>query len=558
MALTSAPEARAPLAATPVGQVEEHAFRVGSSLEVQGLRLGAAGTRRAACYRDDAEGRVIGLRFQVERLELAGLKPAVEREVRAGLAAPGEVLLQLDPIGRITGLALLDPPASPLVRDQLRSWATYSHFVQGEGLSWTDRGWDALGEVEDRYERRGAELTRTRRLLRRDALAPRLSGQLRARWGEEGALEALVGSETIELVLGGEQPSALTRETWLELRARSAMTSGALGAAQARLREVAWERHLVCEVDDAPRPGRPLAEHLPTLREGKVSLRELARTLRTQPGAVPAALRALRAGGFNAEGQRRLLAGLGQAETLEAQRALLSLARGELADELIATALSALGQQSFPLAETIEFLAEQSRLDAAEQPERQRWGTLGLGLVARHANEEDAANTAAILLSENLDAEAPRDQRLVILSALGNGGRELSFEAIAAHTEEGDAELRGRALFALRHVDVEEAQLLLTSGALEDPEPLVRTEAVQGLALRGPTPETLATLRAVLRRDQREQVRLAAVDGLSAWLTQRTGELDPETEQALRESLAEAGGDPSEAVRTAAAEGLRG
>lgn len=144
------------------------------------------------------------------------------------------------------------------------------------------------------------------------------------------------------------------------------------------------------------------------------------------------------------------------------------------------------------------------------------------------------------------------------LSAIGNGGREVAFEAVAGHVDDEDAEVRARALFALRHVDVEEAQLLLRNGALADRAASVRREAIHGLTLRGPTPDAVATLTQALRQDTSAEVRVEAAAGVSNWLALRSAELDVEQQTALRGLLQEAQRDANEAVRDTAQAGLRG
>ena len=209
-----------------------------------------------------------------------------------------------------------------------------------------------------------------------------------------------------------------------------------------------------------------------------------------------------------------------------------------------------LGQASEPLPEVVSYFGAQIQ---AEGGERQGWAIQGAGLLASVTGDEQAQTSLVDALESQL-GDGKREA--LALSALGNAGVARSFELIGTYLSADEPALRAEAVFALRNQHSEEASESIRQALSDDPEPLVRKEALRALSHRAA--ETHAPLAVEALKDSDVTVRLEAVKTLSAWLQSEEGELEAEVEANLHQVLKSAQGDEDSAVRDAASQVLAG
>ena len=531
----------------------------------EGLALG--GSVEVRCYAAGPGGYLLGERYRLQ----------AEADGHAALAAAAsrEVLLQLDEQGQLLELAL-PPDADPDTRNLLRTLVVARRVVLPRQVSerWQAIGEDTTGRFVAEYRREGEEVRRVRAyeaLHARQAadaevsVAGELGGLLRA----DGRAERWAGEELIRVgapALPGQAAQSLSVRssyawTWVA-EGRFDDPAGALSAVEGALGPAAWTLGLAGELggerQTAPlRPFDELAAELARISLGSsedftqaapglfVELRE--RFLR-DPAAVARAALMARRRGDDLRLRSTLIDALGSAGTPAAQRELLAL-RGEVEDELLPSVYLGLAEATQPLPEVVETLQAEGREPGARRDHARR----AQGWLASRAVDPLLRQALAAELEGSLGESAPEDR--VILEALGNAGQARSLPAIQSYLEAEEPESRAAAAAALRKLSVEQAGALL-EGALADPSPAVRVEAVRSLGSQPPAPAALSALGRVLRQDPDARVGLEAIETLAGWL-EGQGEAGPERAQ-IKALLEAATRSVEEAIATRAREVLEG
>lgn len=277
----------------------------------------------------------------------------------------------------------------------------------------------------------------------------------------------------------------------------------------------------------------------------------LARLVAERPAAIADVLDALKHdSGLGLTARTELVAALAEADTPEAQRALLDIARDAALEppDLRQTATMRLGLSDDPTEETVEGLSELAR---SSEGEGKSTAALMLGSAARRAAEgvdeaqRAVADQAVDQLVESLqNADDPQEAALY-LEALGNSHDPAVFEHTRDALESESTQVRASALSALRNLEGAEVDAVIGEMARNDPASDVRLKAVDVLRQRPATEASRDTLGAIIKQDEDEFVRGQALEVIAA-------QGPPEVSKPLLEWAAQ--NDSSEALRKVASE----
>jgi HEAT repeat protein len=526
------------------------------------LDMRGRGRLISTCYSVQGGQALLGQRVILDRFEGQGLREGQVEAVRAELAQGPEVLVRVNERGEILGMSL-EAVQGRQARNLLRSWLSAQQIVLAgsPSASWEAAGSDPTGACVDHYRsvaevKAGVEVERTRSFNPGQAQNPVASGAVKALLRADGLTLQLRGSEAIGIG-GGETKAApvrYTRQHELDFVSESTLDAEALAAALAGLRTTKWETQLALESESGPAPTEARSTHelLQLLaadsRQGFFALR---RRLQQNPSEAELLAAAAINPAYSIQQRASILDLLGAVETPESQRALLSVAKFETLEEaLLPNVFLSLGQAQKPLPEVVSYFGAQIQAAAGE---RQGWAIQGAGMLASVTGDEQAQSS----LVDAIESQLGNGKREALaLSALGNAGVERSFELIGTYLAADEPTLRAEAVFALRNQHSEEASESIRQALSDDPEPLVRKEALRAISHRAP--ETHAPLAVKALEDTDVTVRLEAVKTLSAWLQSEEGEVEAEVEANLHEVLQSAQSDADPAVREAASQVLAG
>lgn len=526
------------------------------------LDLRGRGRLVSTCYSVQGGQALLGQRVILDRFEGQGLREGEAEAVRAELARGPEVLVRVSERGEILGMSL-EAVEGRQARNLLRSWLSAQQIVLAgnPSASWEAPGSDPSGACVDRYRSvaqtgEGLRVERTRSFTPGQAQNPVASGAVEVLLRADGLTLQLRGSEAIGIG-GGETKAApvrYTRQHELDFVSERTLGAEELAAALAGLRATKWETELALESESGPAPSETRSTHelLQVLaadsRQGFFALR---RRLQQNPSEAELLAAAAINPAYSIQQRASILDLLGAVETPESQRALLSVAKFEALEEaLLPNVFLSLGQARKPLLEVVSYFGAQ--IQGAEG-ERQGWAIQGAGLLASVTGDEQAQASLVDAIESQLGSGK---REALALSALGNAGVERSFELIGTYLAADEPTLRAEAVFALRNQHSEEASESIRQALSEDPEPLVRKEALRAISHRAP--ETHAPLAVEALKDADVTVRLEAVRTVASWLQSEEGELEAEVEANLHQVLESAQEDADPAVREAVSQVLAG
>jgi hypothetical protein len=215
----------------------------------------------------------------------------------------------------------------------------------------------------------------------------------------------------------------------------------------------------------------------------------------------------------NSLAMRLVTGALATAGHEQAQAALSSVLQARVNEELVALYLiPTLAMVDAP-SELTEATLRELALHAPG-PRIVASAQLALGTMARSLKEDhpDRAGKIVTWAVRELEAGASEDTRRHFLLVLGNAGAPGALPAIQKFLGDPDAAVRAAAVGALRFIDSDQAEALITRALGSDSEPDVRAEAVRVFAYRSVTQPAFQAIVGALRADESASVRLAALN----------------------------------------------
>ena len=214
---------------------------------------------------------------------------------------------------------------------------------------------------------------------------------------------------------------------------------------------------------------------------------------------------------------RALVAAVGDADSMEAQAALVDFVRDPQAKMTIReTGLIHLALSNDPTEDTLYALSTMGvdpeieealrplALRAAGGAVRNVDGNSAIGVVAA---ADDVVEFLAGSAATAVDASARSDY----IDALGNTGSPVNLRTSAQHLQDPESEVRMSAVDALRFVADPLAAELIVGAMRQDSDPQVRRMAVHTWLYRDWDDDTVAALDAVIAKDTNASVREEAV-----------------------------------------------
>src|SRR6266540_426095 len=193
----------------------------------------------------------------------------------------------------------------------------------------------------------------------------------------------------------------------------------------------------------------------------------------------------------------------------------------------------------------------QAALASAIEDHAQDWPALAtlipaLGATARNLRDSSPERSARIVgrIIKKLKSAASENEKVQLLSALGNTGAARALPVINRFARESSPRLRAAALSALRLVNDHQADVLLAWALTSDPDAAVRLDAAFTLGFREMNAATYKAQRRVFLSDRSVNVRLEVLQNL--W---RAHEAFPDVRQIVKRA---ATGDAAEEIRAAA------
>lgn len=430
-----------------------------------------------------------------------------------------------------------DPDVPRLIA---RLWTALGESLQLTGESaedaWESRERDAAGAYRAGYQRAGADVMLKRKLRYEGPPARGLakyevtSSQARLTRDAEGRLDALALDETVraEAAPGNPMPG-FQGTTQLQLVRSGVTQRGDLSAQLAQVAgsvrfDVVGAKQDEAARDEARIGGLSVAatlERLASLRDAATpeararagrAFVAFSALLRRDPRALRAAQLHLRSGDSLAV---VVLAGLRDAGTEDAQRALIAAIRGrDLSAELRLEAARALSHVAAPSGETLTAL-EALRADDVVGTQ----ASYGLGSALYRLRNLDAAlaKRARGALTQQLRTASEPGAQSVALTALGNAGDPETFSLVRGFVGASSEPVRAAAIQALRRMPLVDVEPLLV-GACRDPASAVRFSAVDVIHERVPSEELGRALATIALQEPDYQVRARAVNVLAKWL----------------------------------------
>jgi HEAT repeat protein len=196
----------------------------------------------------------------------------------------------------------------------------------------------------------------------------------------------------------------------------------------------------------------------------------------------------------------------------QAQAALVAALKARASDEAVALRLIPI----LAMLESPSELAEGTLRELALQPARQRIAAsaqLGLGIMARSMKEDHPERAGKIVAwaVRELESAGSESKSHHFLLVLGNAGAPEALPAIQRFLGDHDAGVRAAAVGALRFIESDQTEALITQVLASDSEPEVRAEAVRDLGYRSVTGGAFQAAAEALRSDKSASVRLASL-----------------------------------------------
>ncbi len=243
------------------------------------------------------------------------------------------------------------------------------------------------------------------------------------------------------------------------------------------------------------------------VRERSKAVADLAALMRLDDTAVDQILETIEDGSPHA---RRLWSALAQAGTPRAQSALRHLIKQpEWDDTERRTQMIGLSLVSRPDPETIAFLREM-----VDDPKQGLQARYGIGTAVHHLKDSDpeAAKTQLNFLVEKLNNAPNNYEKVQYVDSIGNAGHPDSLPLLAPMTLDRDAGMRAASASAMRFLPGAEVDKMLASMAQSDSSQQVRLAAVDALSARSPSGPVLESLYNVATsgaRDTQKRARSA-------------------------------------------------
>ncbi|MBV9852873.1 MAG: HEAT repeat domain-containing protein, partial [Armatimonadetes bacterium] len=240
---------------------------------------------------------------------------------------------------------------------------------------------------------------------------------------------------------------------------------------------------------------------------------------------------------------------LADADNSQAQAALVTVigARPDDADALLRL-LPGLGSFHHPLPAAQDIMVW---LMSSAVPNVASTARLALGAMAHNLESTESGRAQQIvdlILRQLGGATSPQEIGQILL-ALGNAGSARALPVLAHYAADPSPDLRAAALNSLRFVRSQEAEALLASAGVLDPDAGVRLVVARTFSFRTATPAGFQSQKLMLLQDPDTNVRLAVLRNL--WGVRQKF---PEVENLMRRVARR---DASKDVRNAAAELLR-
>jgi HEAT repeats len=199
----------------------------------------------------------------------------------------------------------------------------------------------------------------------------------------------------------------------------------------------------------------------------------------------------------------------------QAQQVLVGVLRARSDDEAMFSKLSSLlAQTKSPTQEAENFLSEA----AFKEPETNTVKTaqITIGTMAWNIGNSDPQRAQRIVerLIEHLGSSSDPNVSWRLLSAIGNAGSTEAIPTIKKFLNDPSPDLRGGAAYALRWIDSDEADDLLSATLVSDSEASVRLEALSALSYRDMNAKILDAQKRAFLSDKAENVRFAALKNL--------------------------------------------
>lgn len=507
-------------------------------------------------------------------ISIADQRKQAQRRTATEHALETPFYLTLDAEGRVEQIHQPDT-LDPLAQSLQRFLSANLQFVRPKAaageLAWSAVESDvsglctahyrALGDA--RYSKRKSEYRDHE--LSRHGVTPKVDSTAQYALLPSGAVESVAAQEEISMTLGDALFRSVSELHVELLRVEAAQPSAAdLSGLVARALHDTPE--LTAQTGDDERralvDGASLETLLRTLgdeaqredRQARWRTQErMVALLQLQPQTADALRR--RIPGLEADDASMALGTLADANTAEAQQALLDLARDtQTPSELQHTAIDHLTLGEKPTDATITGLRELASSDEATEDVRKA-ATLALGSAAGEAAGQ--ADTVA-LASETLNDLAGRlaragdeHERILLVNALGNSGSPRTLEALGPALADASPDVRSSAVAALRLIESDDVDELIGKAMLRDDDARVRASATFAAKFQPLTDPLQDAIAQAIRGDGDAKVRARAVE-LAA---ERLDEVSETVTDALRHASEH---DAEPGIRKQAGELLRG
>ena len=445
------------------------------------------------------------------------------------------------------------------------------------GDSWTAREYDTTGEYTAEYKAEGpsvwskrktsylglllakgqasAALNASPEVLRSDgrivfdAKARPKSISLNDELALRGAQTPLRSSTAVTLTAAGERNSDDAALEWAGFRGRATRMAAnepyASRVPQSVLDDAKIEGRTFAQVASrleqlARKEQRPsTASDAASAPHDEQSAQEDARLFtalgaifRRQPESVGKALQKIRA---RSPARDVFVDALGSADSPEAQRALVSLARGESHElQLRTRALIALSRTGRPTSEATQALI--ALLDERSLGTQALYGVGSHCRRYREAGETETSTRLGELLVQRLKAATTELRVSEALRAISNSGFQPALTAVRPFLNDPRDQVRVDAVRALRWMDPAQTEALIVQKLAEEQAKAVRLAAIEMLETRPATKTLLAALTQATSTED-SHVRHRAVEVMVRWspkhpeledTLQRVAQLDPE------------------------------
>ncbi|MHC4407599.1 MAG: HEAT repeat domain-containing protein [Planctomycetota bacterium] len=282
------------------------------------------------------------------------------------------------------------------------------------------------------------------------------------------------------------------------------------------------------------------------------SARKLARQLASDPKHIEVMLEPLKSERTKEGSSAALIGALGMAGTAETQEALSGILLGEQwrhADRRrAAIALAFVGEPTEQTMTSLWEAADRRGDENARDLSNTALLALGTTTGTLQARGSAAVGRNRSRLVDRLGTVADREERVIVLKALGNTRDATLTSAVASHLEDPDYAVRSASAYALRTMKDPRAAERLVERLAVEPDIGVRQALSSSLnRMDTTTPRVLELARAHIETEKDESTRYALVDLLSRHMSEVPGcrttfmrMLRSETSSRIRKRLATA------------------